>query len=119
MADGQRHAIVAAGVEQLQVGGLGSFSQARVVQRAGLRQSHLTYYFPSWWDLIVAVAVEAVRQRVQALTSVIDAVSRVAKVAALAGVLTARGDTRVLMAHTQSAEMLTDFLTNLSASTER
>ncbi|HEY2225849.1 TetR family transcriptional regulator [Actinomycetospora sp.] len=100
----KRRAITVAGVAQLEEAGLGSFTQARVAQRAGLRQSHLTYYFPTRSDLIVAVADEAVAARVEALRPVGEAGEPGAKVAALAAVLTAPGQTRVLLALTQSAE---------------
>lgn len=100
----KRGALVAAGVEQLEEAGLGSFTQSRVAERAGLRQSHLTYYFPTRSDLVVAVADEAVRQRVAALSRATAVTGAAAKISALADVLTSPGQTRVLMALTQSAD---------------
>lgn len=84
--------------------GLGGFTQPRVAKRAGLRQSHLTYYFPTRDDLLLAVADEAVRRRIEALGTAMSAPTRAAKVAALVGVLADPAQTRVLLALTQAAD---------------
>lgn len=47
--------ILAAGIVLVQTQGLQALSQARVAAAAGLRQSHLTYYFPTRKDLIKAI----------------------------------------------------------------
>jgi len=71
----------------------------------GLRQSHLTYYFPTRHDLLVAVAEEATRQRVAALRAAVEGPDEPhEKLAALARVLAAPEQTRVLVALTQSAD---------------
>jgi len=51
--------LLAAAIELVQARGLQGLSQARVAAAAGLRQSHLTYYFPTRKDLIKAI-VEAI-----------------------------------------------------------
>jgi len=51
-----REAIVVAGMEMVQCQGLSGLTQARVAQAAGVRQSHLTYYFPTRKDLLKALA---------------------------------------------------------------
>lgn len=100
----RRAAIVQGALDLIREAGLASFTQPRVARRLGLRQSHITYYFPTRSDLLVAVGEEAVRQRVTALSGVVAADGRPAKVAALAAVLTAPEQTRVLIALTQSAD---------------
>ena len=104
MAD-RRGEIVRAALEVVREGGLGSFTQPRVARRAGLRQSHLTYYFPTRDDLLAAVAQEAVRQRVAALGPIADATGPEEKLAALLDVLVAPEQTRVFLALIQSAEL--------------
>jgi AcrR family transcriptional regulator len=100
----RRGVIVQGALDLIREGGLASFTQPRVARRLGLRQSHITYYFPTRSDLLLAVAEEAVRQRVAALAGVVAADGRPAKVAALAAVLAAPEQTRVLIALTQSAD---------------
>lgn len=101
----RRGALVAAALEVIGESGPGGFTQPRVAARAGMRQSHLTYYFPTRDDLLVAVADEAVRRRVTALTEAQrDATGTPAQVAALARVLTSPEHTRVLLALTQAAD---------------
>jgi AcrR family transcriptional regulator len=101
----RRGAIVAAALEVIGESGLGGFTQPRVAARAGLRQSHLTYYFPTRDDLLVAVADEAVRRRIALLQEAQAAADGPrAQVAALAGVLTSPEHTRILLALTQAAD---------------
>ena len=50
-----RERLLAAAMELVRAQGLQGFSQARVAAVAGLRQSHLTYYFPSRKDLLKAL----------------------------------------------------------------
>lgn len=100
----KREAIVAAALETIREDGLGGFTQPRVARRAGLRQSHLTYYFPTRDDLLLAVADEAVRRRIAALEVAGSAATPAAKVSALVGVLTDPAQTRVLVALTQAAD---------------
>ncbi|MFC5064851.1 TetR/AcrR family transcriptional regulator [Actinomycetospora atypica] len=85
--------------------GPAGFTQPRVAARVGLRQSHLTYYFPTRDDLLVAVAEEAVRRRVALLREVQDAADGLdEQITALARVLTSPEQTRVLLALTQAAD---------------
>ncbi|MDL5160400.1 TetR/AcrR family transcriptional regulator [Actinomycetospora termitidis] len=105
---GRRDEIVEAALAVIRESGLAAFTQPRVARRTGLRQSHLTYYFPTRDELLVAVAHEAVRQRLVALGPVGTAPTAEAKVAALAAVLVAPEQTRVLLALTQSADVVPD-----------
>lgn len=56
--------LLAAAMIVIQTEGLQRMSQARVAQLAGLRQSHLTYYFPTRKDLLKAL-VETIHQQLQ------------------------------------------------------
>ncbi|PWW24957.1 TetR family transcriptional regulator [Geodermatophilus normandii] len=100
----RREAIVAAALDVIQEEGLSGFTQPRVARRAGLRQSHLTYYFPTRADLLLAVADEAVRRRIEALRTAVSAEDPAAKVAGLVEVLVDPRQTRILTALTQSAD---------------
>lgn len=51
-----RDKIIAASLHVLQTEGIRRFTQTRVAQRAKLRQSHLTYYYPTKADLLEATA---------------------------------------------------------------
>lgn len=57
-----RQRIVDAALELAQTVGVQGMSQARVAAAAGVRQSHLTYYFPTRADLIKAT-VHAIRDQ--------------------------------------------------------
>ena len=48
--------IIAAALELLRSEGMPALTQPRVAQAAGLRQSHITYYFPTRSNLVAAVA---------------------------------------------------------------
>ncbi len=100
----RREAIVAAALDVIQEKGLSGFTQPRVARRAGLRQSHLTYYFPTRADLLLAVADEAVRRRIEALRTAVSAEDPAAKVTGLVDVLVDPRQTRILTALTQSAD---------------
>lgn len=49
-----RDRILEAALATLRAGGSGGFTQVAVARRAGVRQSHLTYYFPTRHDLLEA-----------------------------------------------------------------
>jgi AcrR family transcriptional regulator len=49
---GRREQILHAAVEVLNSEGFGALTQTHVAERAGVRQSHLTYYFPARNDLL-------------------------------------------------------------------
>lgn len=51
-----RTRILTAGVEVLHSEGLSALTQQAVAARAGVRQSHITYYFPTRLDLLQATA---------------------------------------------------------------
>jgi AcrR family transcriptional regulator len=71
---GVRDRILDAALAVLRESGLQGFTQVRVAERAGVRQSHLTYYFPAREDLVAAVAAHVLDGVVsQVQTAVADA----------------------------------------------
>lgn len=101
----KRTAIVEAALEVIGETGPAGFTQPRVAARAGLRQSHLTYYFPTRDDLLLAVAHEAVRRRVAALRDAQEGADGIdGQIRSLARVLTSPEQTRILLALTQAAD---------------
>ena len=55
-----KNSILAAGVQLLKNQGIAALTQTRVAESAGIKQSHLTYYFPKRTDLLLAIAEFAV-----------------------------------------------------------
>lgn len=53
---GTRERLLVAALAVLESEGVHALTQPRVAERAGLRQSHLTYYFPTRGDLLKAIA---------------------------------------------------------------
>jgi len=87
--------------------GLNGFTTPKVARRAGLRQSHLTYYFPTREDLLVAVAERVVTDRIATLGAVAEARTPAAKVRSLAAILVDPEQTRLLLALIQTADRVT------------
>ncbi|HJW02258.1 MAG TPA: TetR/AcrR family transcriptional regulator [Azospira sp.] len=54
--------ILAAGVTLLHEQGLAALTQPRIAKAAGVSQSHLTYYFPTRNELLLAIAEHSVDQ---------------------------------------------------------
>lgn len=54
--------ILQAGSALLRERGVGALTQPQIAQAAGVKQSHLTYYFPTRTDLLVAIAEQVVSQ---------------------------------------------------------
>ena len=98
----RRQKIVEAGLQVLREFGYSAFTQPRIAALTGLRQSHLTYYFPTRADLLEAVARAAVEAQLAALDA---ALGSGAELSAVLGAMVARHDnTRVLMALAQAAD---------------
>lgn len=66
-----REEILAAAMRILQTHGVKKLSQAKVAAEAGIRQSHLTYYFPKKVDLIAGL----LQQHIDSASARLDAVS--------------------------------------------
>lgn len=64
---GVRQRLLNAALELIQTEGFFSLTQKRVSKLAGVRQSHLTYYFPTHSDLLKAVSEESKNILLEAL----------------------------------------------------
>jgi len=84
--------------------GFAGFTQPRVAAVAGVRQSHLTYYYPTRVDLLAAVAHAAIERLLAAVDSVVEESTPKAAAARMASVAVRRENTRVLMALAQVAD---------------
>lgn len=102
-----RQRLLVAALAVLRDEGFHALTQTRVAECAGMRQSHLTYYFPRRADLLMAVA-EAVAAQVQASVS--------AQTAAPA--LDVEGLRRVLRAQLADREMPRLMLSLIAAADE-
>ena len=104
MQDRRQH-IVEAGLATLREHGYAGFTQPRVAARAGLRQSHLTYYHPTRLDLLAAVGRAAVDRQLAAVDATLGGHSSPEAAAnAIAALITQHGNTRVLMALAQAGD---------------
>ncbi len=68
--------LLAAALDLVRSEGLQALSQARVAAAAGVRQSHLTYYFPTRQDLLKALVRAVHAERLAALGAVAPATAR-------------------------------------------
>jgi AcrR family transcriptional regulator len=101
----RRKDILEAGLAILREQGLAGLTQPRIAARTGLRQSHLTYYYPTRADLLAAVARAAVDAQLAAARSLIKGVSSAEQSAAkMAAVTSHHENTRVLVALNQAAD---------------
>ena len=100
----RRQVIIEAGLATLREHGYSGFTQPQVAARAGLRQSHLTYYFPTRVDLLAAVGRAAIDRQLAAADGVLSGPSAQAVAGALANVVGRHENTRVLMALAQAAD---------------
>jgi AcrR family transcriptional regulator len=67
-----RERILLAATAVLNDEGYGALTQSRVAERAGLRQSHITYYFPARVDLLLETAAYSCNAMLDAMTRAID-----------------------------------------------
>ena len=127
----RRKKILDAGLTILREQGLAGLTQPRIAAMTGLRQSHLTYYYPTRADLLTAVtraAIEAQLAGARSLTKgIVSAKQAAAKIATVAA---RRENTRVLAALNQAAdqeptvralftELLDGFIAELGALLEK
>lgn len=66
---GVKESILEAGVALLESKGIAALTQPQVAAAAAIKQSHLTYYFPTRTDLLVAIADRWVTQAMEALST--------------------------------------------------
>jgi AcrR family transcriptional regulator len=100
----RRKKIVMTGIAILREHGFTGFTQPRIAKRAGVRQSHLTYYFPTRADLVKAVAHAAVDRQLNAVGSTLKASSSKGAAVLIANITARRENTRVIMALAQAAD---------------
>jgi AcrR family transcriptional regulator len=100
----RRQDIINASLLVLREHGLAGFTQPRIAAEAGVRQSHLTYYFPTRVDLLTGVAQAAIERQLRAVDAIGDASSPAAAAKAIADVAGRHGNTRVIMALAQAAD---------------
>jgi DNA-binding transcriptional regulator YbjK len=100
----RREKIIQAGLTILRSHGFPGFTQPRVAAEAGIRQSHLTYYFPTRVDLLTAVARAAIDGQLAAIDSMLEGRSIQAASAVVAHAAGRRENTRVIIALAQAAD---------------
>lgn len=101
----RKQEIIDAGLATLREHGYAGFTQPRVAARAGLRQSHITYYHPTRLDLLAAVARAAVDRQLLAVEATLAVLASVEAAAdAIADLVTRHENTRVLMALAQAGD---------------
>ena len=101
----RRKEILDAGLTLLREQGLAGLTQPRVAAMTGLRQSHLTYYYPTRSDLLEAVARVAMEALVSAVRALFSGISSVEQGAdRIASLLVRHETSRVLAALAQAAD---------------
>ncbi len=101
----RRQDIIEAGLAVLREHGYTGFTQPRVAARAGLRQSHLTYYHPTRLDLLEAVGRAAIDRQLAAVGTMLGGLTSLDAAAhAIATLVSRHENTRVLMALAQAAD---------------
>jgi AcrR family transcriptional regulator len=101
-----RTRILDAALELLARGGAGELTQPRVARAAGVRQSHLTYYFPTRDALLQAVADRSIDTLAEALMRAAQGgrLGPQALPRALARAITDKGRTRTILALINTAD---------------
>ena len=100
----RRQDILKAAIGILREEGYSGLTQPRVAKLADVRQSHLTYYFPTRLALLEGVARVAVDGQLAALDSLLDKSSIEALTATIARLVVNHESTRVLMALAHAAD---------------
>ncbi|MDR5777079.1 MULTISPECIES: TetR family transcriptional regulator [unclassified Caballeronia] len=101
----RRSEIIDAGLAIVREQGFTGLTQPRVAARAGLKASHLTYYYPTRVDLLTAIARTAVDRQLFAVKALFNALKSIDQAAmAIADLITRHDNTRVLMALAQAGD---------------
>jgi AcrR family transcriptional regulator len=100
----RRQDIIKAALVVLRERGLSGFTQPRVAAEAGVRQSHLTYYFPTRVDLLSEVARAAIDRQLKAVDAILSSSSPQATAKVIANIAVRHENTRVIMALAQAAD---------------
>lgn len=64
-----KDSILNAGVALLKDKGIAALTQPQVARAAGIKQSHLTYYFPTRADLLLAIAEQSIGTTLEAVAA--------------------------------------------------
>jgi AcrR family transcriptional regulator len=99
----RRQEIIEAGLAVLREQGFVGFTQPRVAARAALRQSHLTYYFPTRLNLLEGVGRAAIDRQLAALDKVLAGGAKDAG-KSMAKMIGQHANTRVMMALAQASD---------------
>jgi AcrR family transcriptional regulator len=100
-----RKTILEAGIALLREHGLSSLTQPKIAAKTGLRQSHLTYYYPTRVDLLTAVTRVAIDAQLAGVRSLVKGASSARKTASTMAAFTVlHENTRVLAALNQAAD---------------
>ena len=99
----RKSAIISAGLDVLREEGFAGFTQPRIAARAGLRQSHLTYYFPTRVDLLAGVARAAIEIQLARIDQMLAGAAPDLS-ANMARGMVQHENTRVLMGMAQAAD---------------
>jgi AcrR family transcriptional regulator len=100
----RRQEILKAAFATMREYGFSGFTQPRVATRAGVRQSHLTYYFPTRVALLQAVARVAIDGQLTAIDAIVASSSPRAAATSIAGIVARHENSRVIMALAQGAD---------------
>src|ERR1700744_3186502 len=101
----RRKEILDAGLTLLREQGLAGLTQPRIAARTGLRQSHLTYYYPTRADLLAAVERAGMEAQLNAVRAQFKAISSLEQAADRIAAVTVRHEnSRVLAALNQAAD---------------
>jgi AcrR family transcriptional regulator len=100
----RREALIEAAIAAVREGGYPALTQPKVAARAGMSQSHLTYYFPTRSDLVKAVAERIVRTQFERIDAQEAPLSRESALKNVTALVTATGTTRVFMALVLAAD---------------
>ena len=84
---GVREDILTAGVAMLRERGIAALTQPQVAAAAGIKQSHLTYYFPTRADLMLGIVEHSITEVMNAVSERIAAATPDALVKTLADVM--------------------------------
>jgi AcrR family transcriptional regulator len=102
----RRQQIIDAGLAILREEGLSGFTQPRIAARTGLRQSHITYYYPTRADLVAAVARAAIKiQASDAKAMATRFTTKKEAAEAIAAGTVHHENTRILMSLSQAASL--------------
>ena len=100
----RRETLIEAAITAVREGGYAALTQPKVAARAGMSQSHLTYYFPTRSDLVQAVAERIVRTQLQRLDAQAAPLSWEATLENVTALVAATDTTRIFMALVLAAD---------------